>query len=353
MNNRRLVEDAVIQIFSSNGFVSEDKIVDLCIDFDLELNEIDTVCNRLLSKGIIIRDSEIDTKNSYGSMVDRSHTDYKELHVKIKHEHPEMSTIIETIDNIVPPQTKEWQTLLPSAKKGNSFAKERIISMYLRTVLKQAYMFATAYNCDLEEMFQWGVIGLIVSIDKFDINSPDNFVSYFPLWVRQSMQREGKINDTLFYYPVHYKDKLFSIIGLVQNHREEDEDIEETLAIVDDKELCAVEENKDELQKLIYHLLPPMELTNDISQNNNIEELIDNHVQKKIVNELLGVLNDREAEVIIQRYGFLDEKEKTLEDVGSMMNVTRERIRQIESKALRKMKIRLDKRKICINDTLY
>ena len=90
---------------------------------------------------------------------------------------------------ILPPQSKEWQTIIGEAKNSNVYAKDSIVKMYFRTVMKQSYYYSKGNYCDFEEAFQNGVIGLMNVIEKYDVTSSELFPSYFLLWVRQNMQR--------------------------------------------------------------------------------------------------------------------------------------------------------------------
>ncbi len=339
------VEDLIISKYYSNGFVSEDEIVDICIDNELELTEIDAVCERLLAKGIIIRDNDISLLN--GDIVDRSHLDYDRLLDKISIEYTVMSNIINEIKGIKPPQTREWQTLIASAQNSNSYAKERIVQMYLRTVLHIAYNFATVYKCDIEEAFQNGVIGLLTAIEKFDLSSPDSFVWYFPLWCRQSMWRFGNIENTIYYFPAHYKEKLYPMISLIEKYRmSEEERIDYLSSYLDGEDLNSLESDKEDLSKMLISLMPAVEISEEILVENLMDCYLRDKGRLQVINELLETLDERERKIIILRYGMRDGISMTLEEVGTLFNVTRERIRQIETKALKKMRIRLNRLKI-------
>ena len=114
---------------------------------------------------------------------------YDDVFRKIEIEYPSCKYLIEQLKSILPPQHKEWRTLIKEAKSGNSFAYERLILMYLRTILKRAYDFSKTYYCDFEDCFQNAVIGFINAINKYDVTSPDSFVSYFQLWLVQLFLR--------------------------------------------------------------------------------------------------------------------------------------------------------------------
>lgn len=321
-----VTEKILLSTYEAKGFLTEDEVIDICIDNDLDLFEIDAMCERLIEKRIIIRDEIARTQDE--DIVDRSQFDYEALYRTIHKEYPECDILVNEIKNIMPPQTREWNNLIGHAQGGNSFAKERLVLMYLRTVLKQSYDFAKSYYCDFEEAFQYGVIGLINAIEKYDVTSPDTFVSYFPLWVRQNMQRYSEIKGAIIRFPAHYKEVLYSIVSLATKNMEED-DIVTELSYLDN--ISSKEKN---------FILPYQELYNDICCKDDVEKSV---MTKLIRIDLLSHirrLSDREQQVVLLRYGILDGIEHTLEEIGTELGVTRERVRQIETKALKKLRIK-------------
>lgn len=333
-DKKRLVERILQTEYEKKGFLLEDDIIDICIEHDLDLVEIDNLCDKLLHQKIIVKDAETKKDvNDTESYVDRSHLDYDALLGKIKYEYPNCAAIIDEILDILPPQSKEWQTIITEAKNGNSYAKDRMVKMYLRTVMKQAYYYSKDNYCDFEESFQNGVIGLINAIDKYDVTSPDLFPSYLSLWVRQFMQREGTIRGTILRYPAHYRDQLNIIVSDVSSIIEDD-DFEEAVSLVTDKEKLRSGLSDEEIMK---YILPYLEVPDDLEAEDYIEATLQSTMQEHVENAL-GTLSYRERYVLELRYGLVDNQERTLEEVGGMLNVTRERVRQIEAKALRKLR---------------
>lgn len=347
-DKKRLVEDILQTKYEQKGFLSEDDIIDVCIEYDLDLVEIDNLCDKLLGKKMIVNDGVKQRDND--SFVDRSHLDYDKLLEKIRTEYPNCSALIDNILGILPPQSKEWQNLIGEAQNGNKYACDRMIKMYLRTVMKQAYYFSRDNYCDFEEAFQNGVIGLINAIRKYDLSSPDLFSAYFPLWVRQSMQRECYFKGTLMRYPTHYKDQLTIVVSMACNVMEND-DIEEAIDIIGQS---AFEQAGITEGEVTGYILPYMELTDDMELADDSEDNIGKLLQESlriVIKDMLATLKGRERFVLEMRYGLVDDQERTLEEVGKIMNVTRERVRQIEAKALKKLKVRC--LHINLDDYLY
>lgn len=327
------VEEYLLKEYQRKGFLLEDNIIDVCIDNDLDVVEIDTLCDKLLNKNLIVRDSIQKIEDEDGdSYVDRSHLDYDQLLNQIKAEYPNCATIIDEILTILPPQSKEWQTLISPAQNGNEYARERMIKMYLRTVMKQAYYFSKNNYCDFEDAFQNGVIGLMKALEKYDTTSSDKFSAYFTIWVMQSMQRFSEIRGTIIRYPVHYRDQLLSIVGKACKVMEDD-DFEGAVEWVD-AEFYDSKYFVDGIAK--EHVLPYVEIPEEIPDNDPYESVLDSSI-RDIVNDMLSNLKEKERESLELRYGLKDGRERTLEEVGAIYNVTRERIRQIEAKAIKKL----------------
>lgn len=350
MNNssdkKKLVERIIQTEYKKKGFLLEDDIIDVCIEHDLDLVGIDNLCDKLLHQKMIVKDAETKKDiNDMESYVDRSHLDYDELLGKIKYEYPNCAVIIDSILDILPPQSKEWQTIITEAKNGNNYAKDRMIKMYLRTVMKQAYYFSKDYYCDFEEAFQNGVIGLINAIEKYDVTSPDLFPSYFPLWVRQYIWREGTIRGTIFRYPAHYRDQLNIIVSDASSIIEDD-NFEESVSLVTDK--AKVQSGLSD-EEIIKYILPYLEVPDDLEAEEKIEIILQS-TMKEHIEDVLAILNYRERHVLELRYGLRDNRERTLEEVGEILSVTRERVRQIEAKALKR--IRTSKRGKFLEDYL-
>jgi len=332
-DKKQFIEKLLQIEYEKKGFLLEDDIIDACIEHDLDLVEIDSLCDKLLHQKMIVKDTETKKDSSNNeSYVDRSHLDYDALLEKIKLEYPNCAVIIDAISDILPPQSKEWKTIINEAKNGNAYAKERMVKMYLRTVMKQAYYYSKDNYCDFEEAFQNGVIGLITAIEKYDITSPDLFPSYFPLWVRQYMQREGTVRGTILRYPAHYRDQLNIIVSDVSGIIEDD-NFEEAVGLVTDKAKLQSGLTDEEIS---MYVLPYLEIPEDLEAE-DMMPVVEQDIINNMAKNALDLLRDRERLVIELRYGLSDNQERTLEEVGNILNVTRERVRQIESKALGKL----------------
>ena len=153
-------------------------------------------------------------------------------------------------------------------------------------------------------------MGLMKSIHRYNASKHGSFVSYFPLWVMQYMQRTVADKSRLIRIPVH---KLATLT----------EELHEYVSL---KSLADIGEDG-------Y-----LEFNFSDFVSESVDESIVHNQSRKHIEEALDSLKLREADVLKLRYGLDDDTERTLEEVGYVYNLTRERIRQIEAKALKKLR---------------
>lgn len=187
------------------------------------------------------------------------------------------------------------------------------------------------------------LIGLLKAIDRFDYARGNKFSTYAMWWLKQSVGRA--IGDTarVIRLPIHVMEKVNKVSKAVRVLREDSfddvraEDIAKVcdLSVGDVAKLLNVAhdavswDQQDETADLVL-------ATPDTFQPP--EEVTDGYLRRRAIDDCLSALGSREAEVIRHRFGLIDGNDKTLEEVGQIFGVTRERIRQIESKALRLMR---------------
>lgn len=135
---REEVESKILEKYREKGTITEDEIVDICLDYDLNLIEIDSICERIFSKKVIVSDDyERKNTNDEKEYADHSHTDYEYFYDKVEKEFPNMTAFVEQVRGVQPPQSREWKILLPQAQNGNKYARERMVMMYTRSILRQ------------------------------------------------------------------------------------------------------------------------------------------------------------------------------------------------------------------------
>ncbi|APV43667.1 RNA polymerase primary sigma factor [Dehalogenimonas formicexedens] len=342
------IVNQLIQLHQEQGYVSEDAVLAAIRKHSLPLDGVERLCDHLLSIGVVIRDDLNDLLAVSDDGYDRSKINYRELFEEVMEIDPSLSYFIEELRLIKPPQHREWQLLIPQALNNNPFARRRIVEMYLKTVVRAALWHHKQYSLPLADMIQEGAIGLITALDKYEPGVHDKFSIYAPWWVRQNIMRAAPGPNPLVYYPVHIKDKLYRIHEVVTQHYCDQcinsivcPNLIESIVM---KLECKTEEAEDLIQLFgTYVSLDSCDQTSPsfADDGGQIEELVEEAFQQSLqstINEVLGTLKPREKEVIMLRFGLGNKREHTLEQIGIIFDLTRERIRQIEAKALRRLR---------------
>jgi RNA polymerase primary sigma factor len=165
--------------------------------------------------GVLFR-NETDDEDEYE--YDRSQTEYNSLFNEIIEIEPTLEGYIDHLRNIQPPQHREWKSLMPQIKSGNIFARNRLVEMYLRVVARIALYYHKKNNISLADAIQDGTVGLIRAIEKFDPTEQDLFSTYAPWWITQNITREMWLLDNPMYFPVHIRDKIFTVREMTSEH---------------------------------------------------------------------------------------------------------------------------------------
>ena len=245
---------------------------------------------------------------------------------------------------------EEEAELSKKIKEGDEEARKKFTEGNLRLVVSVARKF-NGRGLDFLDLIQEGNLGLITAVDRFDYTMGYKFSTYATWWIRQSISRALADKSRNIRIPVHtienlnkFKVKLRKLtieLGYNPSMKEIQEklnmpieDIQEYLKLLNDTVSLNTEINKESededatMQDFIA------------TQDNTEEEALNNLNRKFIIESIenLENLSDRELRVLYLRFGLEDGVAHTLESVGRRFNVTRERIRQIEEKALRKIK---------------
>ena len=213
-------------------------------------------------------------------------------------------------------------------------------------------------SLDTSDLEQAGMIGLHKAIEKFDSNKPYEFSTYAVWWIKQSILREIMNNANVVRIPVHVHEKIMKIhklesesiikygyvdINSICTQMDIDEERYNSLKMIDFKFNkiksldCYISNDEDEDTPMIYFITASNTLNNISLDFSDPNEIIDKKLFKEDILNSLDCLTEKERNVILMRFGFLDGEIHTLEEIGTIYKVTRERIRQIENKALKKL----------------
>lgn len=230
---------------------------------------------------------------------------------------------------------------------GDESAKNELVEHNLRLVISVARKYIGHAGMTFMDLVQEGNIGLMKAADKFDPSKGYKFSTYATWWIRQTVGRAVQEQSRTIRIPVHMVEtaaKMNKAIRKLTQELEREPQVEEIAAemgVSADKIKFLFEANRD-----------PLSLDNRVNDEDDatVGDLVADHSaevpgasiikedNKKQVIAVLDTLSQREKEVMVMRFGLEDDTPKTLEEIGQHFGVTRERIRQIETKALRKLR---------------
>lgn len=344
------------------GYLTFDNILDAASSSLLSSSEIDHLSDNLQSMGIMLLETApVQNFEEAKEISDYSRSDYDRIFAEVISLSEAAAPLIETIKEIPPPQYGEIQTLTEQLQYGNEFARERLIFLHLRVAVKTALSLAKQYSYPVDDAISAAFIGLVEAVEHFDPNGFSAFLSYASMWIQQNIHRFCTPVWMEYYCPAHVREKMFPVLLKYNSNNG-------TLIQEDEYDLCSIWEIADELDiedaevrkhlAFAYNqangrinsdvLLHPTDIHDEpipdeieissLTYETDLNELAAAKELSQIIPAVINTLTPREQEIIRMRFGFCDGNPKTLEEVGLRFNVTRERIRQLETKSIRKLR---------------
>jgi RNA polymerase primary sigma factor len=344
MNNEELSKDAITELINKGkktGMLTYNEIMDSLEDIDLNPDQIEKVYDAFEDMGIEIvgeeprqeeineEDLDLDLSLPEGISID----DPVRMYLKE----------IGKIPLLTPEEEIE---LAKRIEQGDEEAKKRLIEANLRLVVSIAKRYVGRGMLFLD-LIQEGNLGLLKAVEKFDYRKGYKFSTYATWWIRQAITRAIADQARTIRIPVHMVETINKLIRVQRQLLQElgREPTPEELA----KEMGMPEEKVREIMKIAQE---PVSLETPIGEeeDSHLGDFIPDEdapapaeaaaftMLKEQLMDVLDTLTPREEKVLRLRFGLDDGRARTLEEVGKEFNVTRERIRQIEAKALRKLR---------------
>lgn len=240
----------------------------------------------------------------------------------------------------------EEASLAGRAEQGDRDARNRLIEANLRLVVSIARKY-TGQGLSLEDLIGVGNIGLIHAVAKFDYRRGFRFTTYATWWIKQAITRAILEGPRIVRIPVYIMEEVLRVKRTIRQLQQE-LGREPSSADIGDR-LGMSSERVSELltwSEKVFSLDAPLSEEEEHTLGETIEdqrergpvEVAERHLLREEIYNILGQLTLRERQVIELRFGLLDGNDLTLEEIGRKLSVTRERARQIEERAIRKLR---------------
>ena len=355
---QNLIKELIDKGKTSKNKLTYTTIADVLESADLDKNQMDDIYDMLMSKGIeiisetepddfdIILDEEDLTENPDAIIEEANEIDLEANMPKGVAADDPVRMYLKEIGKVPLLTADEEIELAKRMEKGDEEAKKRLCEANLRLVVSIAKRYVGRGMLFLD-LIQEGNLGLIEAVDKFDYTKGYKFSTYATWWIRQAITRSIADQARTIRIPVHMVETINKLIRvsrqLLQTYGREPtpEEIAQEMGLSVDK--------VREIQKIAQE---PVSLETPIGEeeDSHLGDFIPDEdvpapaeaaafsMLKEQLVEVLDTLTEREQKVLKLRFGLEDGRARTLEEVGKEFEVTRERIRQIEAKALRKLR---------------
>lgn len=338
-----------IRNHKKEGTAIDDEVTEkLVIPFVLDADGIDDLLERLTDGGISITDKDGNPSSKYVVEAPKPEelTDKELLGSNSAKVNDPVRMYLKEIGIVPLLSNEEEKELAIAVENGDLEAKQRLAEANLRLVVSIAKRYV-GRGMQFLDLIQEGNMGLMKAVDKFDYSKGFKFSTYATWWIRQAITRAIADQARTIRIPVHMVETINKLVREQRNLLQElgQDPTPEQIA-------KRMDMTPDKVREILKIAQEPVSLETPIGEEDDShlgdfieDEVIENPVDyttrvvlREQLDEVLDTLTDREENVLRLRFGLDDGKMRTLEDVGKVFNVTRERIRQIEAKALRKLR---------------
>ena len=331
----------LIKLGKEKGYIT---FTDLALELkglDMDADSLDEIYNLFHDLGIEIVNEEADSSNAVEVVVDGDLTVPKNVSIN-----DPVRMYLKEIGKISLLSSEEELELSERVTKGEQEAKNKLAEGNLRLVVSIAKRYV-GRNLSFLDLIQEGNMGLMKAVEKFDAGKGFKFSTYATWWIRQAITRAIADQAKTIRVPVHMVETINKLkriqrqltIELSREPTEEELSAKMDIPVEKIIEIIKIDVDPISLEK------PTREdedscVADFIKDESNMspEDYTINELLKDEISSALSTLTDREAQVLKYRFGLDDGTCRTLEEVGNMFGITRERIKQIEAKALRKLR---------------
>jgi len=354
---KKLIADFV-KMAKKTKKLSFEQIASTLDTYALDKNQVDEIYETLIQKGIdILSDDEPEDFDTILAEVEKEDLDKtadedmdedpeKNLGIKGTNVDDPVRMYLKEIGKVPLLSADEEIGLAKRMENGDADAKKRLCEANLRLVVSIAKKYV-GRGMSFLDLIQEGNLGLIKAVDKFDYTKGYKFSTYATWWIRQAITRSIADQARTIRIPVHMVETINKLQRITRQLTQTygREPSPEEVA----NEMGLTVEKVREIQKIAQDPIS-LEKTIGEEEDSHLEDFIPDEevpspadaaafsMLKEQLVEVLDTLTDREQKVLKLRFGLEDGRARTLEEVGKEFDVTRERIRQIEAKALRKLR---------------
>lgn len=317
--------------------ITEEELGAKLINFELSSDELKEIKERLEDDGITVEPPVDEIIKD---------EDLKELISNVKVDDP-VKVYLKDIGQSQLLTSEQEVELAKRILEGDQYAKQELTEKNLKLVVSIAKKYVNRSSMQFLDLIQEGNLGLLKAVEKFDYTKGFRFSTYATWWIRQSITRAIADQARTIRIPVHMVETIHRLSRVSKQLMQElgrdptNAEIAERMGLSENRviEIQKIAQDPVSLESPVGE--EDESRISDFVEDESIKSPTDNAAQDILKAQLLQVietLTPREQKVIRLRYGLDDNHARTLEEVGKEFNVTRERIRQIEAKALRKLR---------------